>query len=296
MPSLKEVKSRIVSVISTQQITKAMKMVAAAKLRRSQERITQLRPYAQKLEMILRNLSAAQSNSDSDSWYSEVREEKRILIIAISSDRGLCGSFNSNVFKGVSRLIDEKYSAQYESGNVTILPIGKKALDFFVKRPKLKLVNNFALLFSNLTFNTMSAAGEFVIDSFRHGKYDKVIVVYNEFKNVATQILRTEQVLPIEPAASSQTSSTQIDYIFEPDQEEILSGLIPKSIKIQLFKAALDSNASENGARMTAMDKATENAGELLKDLRLTYNRTRQAAITKEILEIVGGAEALKSA
>jgi F-type H+-transporting ATPase subunit gamma len=296
MPSLKEVKSRIVSVVSTQQITKAMKMVAAAKLRRSQERITQLRPYAQKLEAILRNLSAAQSNSDSDSWYSDVREEKKILIIAISSDRGLCGSFNSNVFKGVSRLIDENYPAQYQNGNVTILPIGKKALDFFVKRPKLKLVNDFALLFSNLTFNTMSAAGEFVIDSFRQGKYDKVIVVYNEFKNVATQILRTEQVLPIVPSASAQASSTQIDYIFEPDQEDILSGLIPKSIKIQLFKAALDSNASENGARMTAMDKATENAGELLKELRLTYNRTRQAAITKEILEIVGGAEALKSA
>jgi F-type H+-transporting ATPase subunit gamma len=296
MPSLKEVKSRIVSVVSTQQITKAMKMVAAAKLRRSQERITQLRPYAQKLEAILRNLSAAQSNSDSDSWYSEVREEKKILIIAISSDRGLCGSFNSNVFKGVSRLIDEKYSSQYQNGNVTVLPIGKKALDFFAKRPKVKLVNDFALLFSKLTFDNMSAAGDFVIESFRKGQYDKVIVVYNEFKNVATQILRTEQVLPIVPSASVQNSSQQVDYIFEPDQQEILTGLIPKSVKIQLFKAALDSNASENGARMTAMDKATENAGELLKELRLTYNRTRQAAITKEILEIVGGAEALKSA
>jgi F-type H+-transporting ATPase subunit gamma len=296
MPSLKEVKSRIVSVVSTQQITKAMKMVAAAKLRRSQERITQLRPYAQKLEAILRNLSAAQSNSDSDSWYSEVREEKKILIIAISSDRGLCGSFNSNVFKGVTRLIDEKYSSQYQNGNVTVLPIGKKALDFFAKRPKVKLVNDFALLFSKLTFDNMSAAGDFVIESFRKGQYDKVIVVYNEFKNVATQILRTEQVLPIVPSASVQNSSQQVDYIFEPDQQEILTGLIPKSVKIQLFKAALDSNASENGARMTAMDKATENAGELLKELRLTYNRTRQAAITKEILEIVGGAEALKSA
>jgi F-type H+-transporting ATPase subunit gamma len=296
MPSLKEVKSRIVSVVSTQQITKAMKMVAAAKLRRSQERITQLRPYAQKLEAILRNLSAAQSNSDSDSWYSEAREEKKILIIAISSDRGLCGSFNSNVFKGVSRLIDEKYSSQYQSGNVTVLPIGKKALDFFAKRPKVKVVDDFALLFSKLTFDNVSAAGDFVIESFRKGQYDKVIVVYNEFKNVATQILRTEQVLPIVPSASVQNSSQQVDYIFEPDQQEILTGLIPKSIKIQLFKAALDSNASENGARMTAMDKATENAGELLKELRLTYNRTRQAAITKEILEIVGGAEALKSA
>ena len=296
MPSLKEVKSRIGSVMSTQQITKAMKMVAAAKLRKSQERITQLRPYAQKLEAILRNLSAAQTSADSDSWYSEVREEKKILIVAVSSDRGLCGSFNSNVFKGVSRLIDEKYADQHQKGNVTILTVGKKAADFFGKRPKLKTVNDFALLLSSLTFDNVANAGDYVINSFRNGTYDKVIVVYNEFKNVATQILRTEQVLPIVPSTSKENTSSQIDYIYEPNQEEILTGLIPKSIKIQLFKAILDSNASENGARMTAMDKATENAGELLKELRLTYNRTRQAAITKEILEIVGGAEALKSA
>ena len=296
MPSLKEVKSRIVSVVSTQQITKAMKMVAAAKLRRSQERITQLRPYAQKLEAILRNLSAAQQNNDTDNWYSDVRPENRILIIAVSSDRGLCGSFNSNVFKGVSRLIEEQYSAQYQKGNVTILPIGKKAADFFMKRPKVKVINDYTLLFSKLTFENVAEAGDFVIDGFRKGTYDKVVVVYNEFKNVATQILRSEQVLPIVPSATTQAASSQVDYIFEPNQENILTGLIPKSIKIQLFKAILDSNASENGARMTAMDKATENAGELLKELRLTYNRTRQAAITKEILEIVGGAEALKSA
>jgi F-type H+-transporting ATPase subunit gamma len=295
MPSLKEVKSRITSVVSTQQITKAMKMVAAAKLRKSQDRITQLRPFAQKLNAIIQNLSAAQADADTDTWYSAVREPKKILIVAISSDRGLCGSFNSNVFKGVLRLIDEKYQSQYRSGNVTVLPIGKKAADFFSKRKGGKVVIDFAGLFAQLSFDNASAAGDYIIESFRKGVYDKVEIVFNEFKNVATQILRTEQLLPIMPPPAGAKVSAQIDYIYQPEQDEILTGLIPKSIKIQLFKAMLDSNASENGARMTAMDKATENAGELLKELKLTYNRTRQAAITKEILEIVGGAEALKS-
>ena len=295
MPSLKEVKNRITSVVSTQQITKAMKMVAAAKLRRSQDRITQLRPFAQKLNAIIQNLSAAQSDNDADSWYSEVREPRRILIIAVSSDRGLCGSFNSNVFKGVLRLIDEKYHTQYRQGNVSILPIGKKASDFFTKRREAKVNSDYALLFASLGFENVSGAGDYIIESFRNDVYDRVELVYNEFKNVATQILRTEQLLPILPPPAGKVSGAQIDYIYQPEQQQILTGLIPKSIKIQLFKALLDSNASENGARMTAMDKATENAGELLKELKLTYNRTRQAAITKEILEIVGGAEALKS-
>jgi F-type H+-transporting ATPase subunit gamma len=295
MASLKEVKSRITSVVSTQQITKAMKMVAAAKLRRSQDRITQLRPYAQKLGAIIQNLSAAQDTTDSDAWYSQVREEKRILIVAVSSDRGLCGSFNSNIFKGVLRLIEEKYAVQARSGNVTILPIGKKAADFFNKRSGFKVINDFALMFHNLNYEKAKEAGEFVIRNFRENNYDKVEVVYNEFKNVATQILRMQQLLPILPPPAGEMKSNQVDYIYQPDQQEILTGMIPKSIHIQLFKALLDSNASENGARMTAMDKATENAGELLKELRLTYNRTRQAAITKEILEIVGGAEALKA-
>lgn len=293
MPSLKEVKNRIQSVISTQQITKAMKMVAAAKLRKSQDRIIQMRPFAQKLNSIIRNLSSAQT-SDGDNWYSKVREEKKILIVAVSSDRGLCGSFNSNVFKGVNRLIDEKYADQFRKGNVTVLTIGKKSADYFGKR-KCTLVGDFTLLFSSLSFDAVGKAAEFIMEGFKEGKYDKVEVVFNEFKNVATQILRTEQFLPIVPP-KSETTSNQIDYIYQPDQEEILTGLIPKSLKVQLYKAVLDSNASENGARMTAMDKATENAGELLKQLKLTYNRTRQAAITKEILEIVGGAEALKNA
>jgi F-type H+-transporting ATPase subunit gamma len=296
MPSLKEVKGRISSVISTQQITKAMKMVAAAKLRRSQDRITQIRPFAQKLAAILKNLSAAQSGADTDNWYSQQREEKNILIVAISSDRGLCGSFNSNIFKGVARVVEEKYKTEYAKGNVTILPIGRKANEYFGKR-KYSVISDFANLFTNLTYESASAVAEYIMTAFKQGKFDKVEIVYNEFKNVATQILRTEQYLPVVPPSEDKASSaTQIDYIYQPNQEEIISGLIPKSLKVQLFKALLDSNAAENGARMTAMDKATDNAGELLKQLRLTYNRTRQAAITKEILEIVGGAEALKSA
>jgi F-type H+-transporting ATPase subunit gamma len=295
MASLKEVKNRITSVVSTQQITKAMKMVAAAKLRRSQERIQQMRPFAQKLSSLLLNLSSAQIDSLGDNWYSAVREEKKILIISVSSDRGLCGSFNSNVFKGVNRVIEERYAAQFANGNVTVLTIGKKSSDYFSKR-KCNLLGDFTLLFSSLSFENVSRAAEFIIEAYKAGKYDKVVLVYNEFKNVATQILRVEQFLPIVPPKATSAQSNNIDYIYQPTQEEIITSLIPQSLKVQLYKAVLDSNAAENGARMTAMDKATENAGELLKQLRLTYNRTRQAAITKEILEIVGGAEALKSA
>ncbi len=292
MASLKEVKSRISSVVSTQQITKAMKMVAAAKLRKSQERITQMRPFAKKLNSLLQNLSAA--GSDGQTWYSTVREEKKILIVAISSDRGLCGSFNSSIFKATLKLIEEKYTTQHKQKNVTILPMGKKAMEFFTKRG-IPVLNNYANIFHNLSFETVSEAGQYLMDRFRKGEYDKIEIVYNEFKNVATQVLRTEQWLPVLPAAKEKKSE-EVDYIYQPNQEEILTGLIPKSLKVQLFKAVIDSNAAENGARMTAMDKATENAGEMLKDLRLSYNRTRQAAITKEILEIVAGAEALKSA
>lgn len=293
MPNLKEVKNRIGSVISTQQITKAMKMVAAAKLRKSQDRITQMRPFAQKLSALLQNLSSAQE-AGSDNWYATKREEKKILIVAVSSDRGLCGSFNSSVFKGVNKLIADKYETQFRKGDVTVLPLGKKALDFFAKR-NVSVVDNYVGTIANISFGNISAAAEFLMDAYKKGTYDKIEIVYNEFKNVATQILRTEQFLPVLPPAQNQTSGVQVDYIYEPGNDEIIEGLIPKSLKIQLFKAVLDSNASENGARMTAMDKATDNAGELLKELKLTYNRSRQAAITKEILEIVGGAEALKA-
>lgn len=292
---MKEVKNRIASVVSTQQITKAMKMVAAAKLRKSQERVTQIRPYAAKLNAILRNLSEAQVSGD-DNWFSQIREQKKILIVAISSDRGLCGSFNSTVFKGIVRLIEEQYSEQHKRGNVVILPLGRKAAEYFVKR-NFEVIDDFVGIFGSLSFEKASAIAEKVMSVFREGKFDKVEVVYNEFKNVATQILRTEQLLPVLlPADASNNKSNPIDYIYQPSQEEIIAEMIPNSLKVQLFKALLDSNAAENGARMTAMDKATENAGELLKELRLSYNRSRQAAITKEILEIVGGAEALKSA
>ena len=291
MASLKEVKTRIGSVTSTQQITKAMKMVAAAKLRKSQERILQMRPFAQKMTAIMQNLSG---NSDGDNWYSKVRKEEKILLVAVSSDRGLCGSFNSSVFKAVIRLLSEKYTSQHNRKNVTILPIGKKSFDYFSKR-QYPLVGEFANIFTGLSFDKVSEAGNFLMDAFRKGEYDKIEIVYNEFKNVATQILVIEQFLPVLPVPVTSGKKVEIDYILQPNLDEILAGLIPKSLKVQLYKAVLDSNASENGARMTAMDKANENAGELLKELKLMYNRTRQAAITKEILEIVAGAEALKS-
>jgi F-type H+-transporting ATPase subunit gamma len=292
MASLKEVKSRITSVISTQQITKAMKMVAAAKLRKSQDRITQMRPYAKKLAHLFQNLSAAEQ--DAQAWYNQQREENKILIVVISSDRGLCGAFNSTIMKAAIRLANEKYAAQQAQGNVTILPLGKKAFEFFGKK-NLATVNDYWNIFHGLSFDNVAVIGDYLMKAFQNGQFDKIEIVYNEFKNVATQILRTEQFLPVvQPAKSDNTPEN--DYIYQPNQAEIIVGLVPKSLKIQLYKAILDSNAAENGARMTAMDKATENAGELLKDLKLTYNRTRQAAITKEILEIVAGAEALKSA
>jgi F-type H+-transporting ATPase subunit gamma len=291
MPSLKEVKSRITSVISTQQITKAMKMVAAAKLRKSQDRIMQFRPFAQHLSYLLKNLSS--SSSEGIDWYNAVRPVNRVLIVAISSDRGLCGGFNSSVIKITNRLMQEEFREQARAGNVSILPIGKKTYEYYTKR-NIKVVDAHWNIFGSLNFERVGEVAEFMMEAFRKSEYDRIVIVYNEFKNVATQILRTEQFLPIELPKDSRKGQ-EIDYIFEPNREEIIAGLIPKSLKVQLFKSVIDSNAAENGARMTAMDKATENAGELLKDLKLTYNRTRQAAITKEILEIVAGAEALKS-
>ncbi|MEY3405547.1 MAG: ATP synthase F1 subunit gamma [Cyclobacteriaceae bacterium] len=287
MPSLKEVKLRITSVTSTQQITKAMKMVAAAKLRKSQDRIMQMRPFASKMDGLLRNLSA--SGGDTEGWYSKVREPNRVLLVTISSDRGLCGGFNSSVLKATNRRIQESY----QSAQVTILPLGKKAFEFFSKR-NYKVIADHWNIFSHLNFASSSAVSGFIMEAFRKEQFDRVEIIYNQFKNVATQVLQTEQFLPVQPPQEKLEGSADTDYIFQPDQQVILSGIIPKSLHVQLFKALLDSNAAENGARMTAMDKATENAGELLKDLRLTYNRTRQAAITKEILEIVAGAEALK--
>lgn len=291
MANLKEVKSRIQSVTSTQQITKAMKMVAAAKLRRAQNNITQMRPYAQKLGALLQNLSSQRSESGR-SDYTVIREVEKVLLLVITSDKGLCGAFNSNVFKAVNRRIEKEYKQQFDNGNVTILPIGKKALDYYTKR-NFNVVADYSNMFSPVSFEKSTEASEYAMESFLSGKYDKVDIVYNEFKNVATQILRVEQFLPVLPPDNSAEGTLEVDYIYEPNQDEIVNELIPKSLKVQVYKGILDSNAAEHGARMTAMGQATDNAGELLKELKLTYNRTRQAAITKEILEIVGGAEAL---
>ena len=291
MASLKEVRSRITSVSSTQQITKAMKMVSAAKLRRAQDNILRMRPYAQRLTTILSNLTAT-ADADVLSDFGTVREVRRVLVIAVTSDRGLAGAFNSNVFKGVNALIRERY-ANLPAANVSFMAIGKKAHEYFAKRGN--LVGNYTHVFAQPSFDTVRVAAEAAMDGFRAGEYDEVVMVYNEFRNVATQIIRTEQLLPLLPAEAPATAAqtSNVDYIFEPSKDEIVRTLIPQSLKIQLYKAVLESNASEHGARMTAMDKATDNAGELLKSLKLTYNRTRQAAITTEILEIVGGAEAL---
>ena len=294
MPSLKEVRNRITSVNSTQQITKAMKMVAAAKLRRAQDNILQMRPYAQKLSDMLGTVSAG-AELAGESPYKQVRAAERVLIIVVTSDRGLCGAFNTNVVKAASALIADRYAAQNRKGNVEILAIGKKGGEAFLRRGY-TVHTQFMDTFTSLSFGYVRQAAEFVMTAFRNGQFDAVEVVYNEFKNVATQIIRTEQFLPIvSTPVENNGKATSVNYMFEPSEEEIITELIPKTLKIQLYKAVLESNASEHGARMTAMDKATENAGDLLRDLRLIYNRTRQAAITKEILEIVGGAEALAS-
>lgn len=294
MANLKEVRNRIVSVNSTQQITKAMKMVAAAKLRRAQDNITRIRPYADKLDGILSNLSASLENA-SDNIYASEREVKRVLIVAITSDRGLAGAFNANILKGINNYIQANYTPAYAMGNVEYMALGKKGFEALQRRRDVTALNgDHAFVFADLSFDKARPAVEWIMDRYVTGYYDKVVVVYNEFKNVATQIVRAEQFLPIvAPAVTTASAATSTDYIFEPSKEEIVEELIPKSLKIKFYKYLLESYASENGARMTAMEKATDNAKELLKELKLVYNRSRQAAITKEILEIVGGAEAL---
>ena len=293
MANLKEVRIRIKSVSSTQQITKAMKMVSAAKLKRATNAIVQLRPYANKLKEILSNLSA--SLEDGVSVYTQEREVKNVLLIVVTSNRGLAGAFNTNVIKTTNLLISEKYSSFQKSGNLHIVAIGKKAQDYYEKR-KYNVVGNNNEVFSALNFENVSLITSTVMQAFADGKYDKVELVYNQFKNAAMQILTTEQLLPVpKPANKEAVPTSQVDYILEPSQEEIVEQLIPKNIKIQLYKAVLDSHASEHGARMTAMDKATDNAGDLLKKLKLAYNQARQAAITTELSEIVSGAAALSN-
>jgi F-type H+-transporting ATPase subunit gamma len=292
MANLKEVRNRIASVSSTQQITKAMKMVSAAKLKRATSAIIQLRPYANKMKDILSNLSASMDGSNSP--YTLEREPNKVLIISISSNRGLAGAFYMNVIKTTNNLISEKYSDQLRKGNVHIVAIGKKVQDFYEKR-KYTVIGNNNELFSDLSFENTSKITESVMTAFAKGDYDRVELVYNQFRNAAVQILTTEQLLPVAKSDNLKVSTTQVDYILEPTQEEIVEQLIPKSIKTQVYKAVLDSHASEHGARMTAMDKATENAGDLLKALKLSYNQARQAAITTELTEIVSGAAALSN-
>ncbi len=298
MPSLKEVRNRISSVKSTQQITKAMKMVAAAKLGKATEAIKRMRPYSDMLEGILNNLSANTSKEDLESEFMTDREIQNVLIVTITSDRGLCGAFNMNVMKEAMILIEEKYSTHFKAGKVSFLTVGNKSRDY-VKRRNYAYNADFTGTFQGLSLEKVKTVAEYILDKFRNKEVDCVELVYNEFKNAATQSIKQVKFLPIEDKKPvdkkiDTKKSQNIDYILEPSKEEIISELIPKILKVQFYRAILESNAAEHGARMTAMDKATDNAGELLKDLLLTYNRTRQAAITKEILEIVGGAEALK--
>ena len=284
MANLKEIRNRISSVSSTMQITSAMKMVSAAKLKKAQDAITAMRPYSDKLTELLQSLSAS-LEGDSGSKFAEQREVKNVLIVAITSNRGLCGAFNSNIVKEVNRLVQDNYANQ----EVSYLAIGKKANDAFVKTNK--VIANKSDIFDDLTFDNVAEVAQMLMDEFVNGAYDKIVLVYNKFKNAATQEIMTEQFLPIVPIEGESSSNT--DYIFEPSKEQIVEQLIPKSLKTQLFKSVRDSFASEHGARMTAMHKATDNATELRDQLKLTYNKARQAAITNEILEIVGGAEAL---
>jgi F-type H+-transporting ATPase subunit gamma len=298
MANLKEVRNRISSVSSTQQITKAMKMVSAAKLKRATNAIVQLRPYANKLKDLLSNLSS--SLEDGSSPFLQQREPVRVLVVVVSSNRGLAGAFNANVIKTANNLIAEKYSDQLRAGNVSIIAIGKKSQEFYERR-KYTVIGNNTELYNNLNFANASLITESIMEGFLKGQYDRVEIVYNHFKNAAMQFLITEQLLPVPKTEEkkeavlkdTKTTTAQVDYILEPSQAEIIEQLIPKNIKIQLYRAVLDSVASEHGARMTAMDKATENAGDLLKALKLSYNQARQAAITTELTEIVSGAAAL---
>ena len=284
MANLKDIRARITSVGSTMQITSAMKMVSAAKLKRAQDAITQMRPYANKLRELLINLSSTLEGSEGGE-YAQEREVKNALFVVVTSNRGLCGAFNSNIIKKAVA-----QSKLYKSAS--FLTIGKKASEYFTKND-FKVLSSHDALFNDLSFENTSITAQSIMDQYVAGDFDKVVLIYNQFKNAASQIVMAENFLPVE--TPSDESATIGDYIFEPSKQEIVLDLIPKSLKIQLFKAVLDSHASEHGARMTAMHKATDNAGELRKELKLTYNKARQAAITSEILEIVGGAEALNS-
>ena len=287
MANLKEIRNRIASVSSTMQITSAMKMVSAAKLKKAQDAITMMRPYSSTLKQLIQNLSSS-LDGDSQNPYSDIRSKKSILLVSITSNRGLCGAFNTNIIKRTKQLAGE----DYKDKKVSLMTIGKKGSEILSKTGR--VVSSHDNLFDNLNYNDVGKIAQLVMDDFEEKIYDEVVLIYNRFKNAATQIVQVEPFLPIIPSEKTETSSST-DYIFEPSQAEIVNELLPKSLKIQLFKALRDSFASEHGARMTAMHKATDNATDLRDQLKLTYNKARQAAITNEILEIVGGAEALNS-
>tara|TARA_R110000868_G_scaffold143741_3_gene362209 strand:+ start:1882 stop:2742 length:861 start_codon:yes stop_codon:yes gene_type:complete len=286
MANLKEIRNRIASVSSTMQITSAMKMVSAAKLKKAQDAITAMRPYSDKLTELLQSLSAS-LDSDTGSQYADNREVNKVLIVSITSNRGLCGAFNTNIIKQSMVLANQTYAGK----QVDFMAIGKKAND--ILRKKYTVIQNHSSVYDELTFDNVALIAEELMEQFSNGSYDKIEIVYNKFKNAATQIIMTEQFLPIVPIEGEINNST--DYVYEPSKLEIVEQLIPKSLKTQLYKGIRDSFASEHGARMTAMHKATDNATELRDQLKLTYNKARQAAITNEILEIVGGAEALNN-
>ena len=292
MPNLKEIRNRIVSVGSTMQITSAMKMVSAAKLKRAQDAVTKLRPYAAKLKELLQNLSAV--TDPSENKFAKINDSKSVLIVAVTSNRGLCGGFNNNIIKRVQYLIQN----DFKENDVKVLCLGKKVKDVIKKTPNYFISEELSAvedIFSDLTFDRASTIANELMELYKQQQFSKIVVVYNRFVNAATQAIETEQFLPVLEVKQEEGVSVPQDYIFEPNKEDLVAVLIPKSLKIQLFKALLDSNASENGARMTAMHKATDNANDLQKSLKLSYNKARQAAITNEILEIVGGAEALNN-
>ncbi len=289
--ALKEVRNRIKSVQSTQQITKAMKMVSAAKLRRAQDAITQMRPYAKKLQEMLSNIVSS-SDGDVSMDLAAERAVEKVLIIVVTSDRGLCGGYNSNLIKLAKQTINEKYAEQNRKGNVQILPIGKKGFEFFTKNG-FNVINTYWDIFSGLSFEKVQTAAKYAMDAFAAKEIDAVEVIYSEFKNAASQVYIAEPFLPVQKINSTD-NKRKSDFIFEPNQQVLIAELMPKILNTQLFKAVLDANASEHGARMTAMDKASDNANELLKSLKISYNRARQAAITTELTEIVSGAAALQ--
>jgi len=293
MANLKAIRTRISSVKSTRQITSAMKMVSAAKLRKAQDKIVKLRPYANKLQEIQVNISQSLADQEVENIYGKITPPEKILLIVITSNRGLCGAFNANVIKETRGIISERYYDQFKKGNLKLLTIGKKGSDYFRKQKAPMLPDHNELL-NDLSFDNASVIAESVMKSFASGEYDRVEIIFNRFKNAAVQILTTEPFLPVKAVEGEKVSNAPADYIYEPNTVEIINELIPKSLRIQFYKAVLDSYVAEHGARMTAMHKATDNATTMIRELTLQYNKARQTTITNQILEVVSGAEALR--